>query len=42
MRRRFFAVPELNQFFFAGIQFVLGDLKVDTTPSGSLDVSGGR
>ena len=38
----FFAVPELNQFFFAGIQFVLGDLKVDTTPSGVSGVAGGR
>lgn len=29
----FFATPNLNDFFFRGIQFVLGDLEADTTPS---------
>jgi type 1 glutamine amidotransferase len=29
----FFATPNLSDFFFRGIQFVLGDLQADTTPS---------
>jgi type 1 glutamine amidotransferase len=29
----FFAAPNLSDFFFRGIQFVLGDLEADTTPS---------
>jgi type 1 glutamine amidotransferase len=29
----FFADPNLSDFFFRGIQFVLGDLDADTTPS---------
>jgi len=29
----FFATANLNDFFFRGIQFVLGDLDADTTPS---------
>ena len=29
----FFASPNLSDFFFRGIQFVLGDLDADTTPS---------
>ena len=29
----FFASPNLSDFFFRGIQFVLGDLEADTTPS---------
>ena len=29
----FFSRPDLNEFFFAAIQFVLGDLEADTTPS---------
>lgn len=29
----FFAVREINEFFLAGIQFALGDLDADTTPS---------
>jgi len=29
----FFATPNLSDFFFRGIQFVLGDLEADTTPS---------
>lgn len=33
----FFAVAELNEFFLAGIQFALGDLEADTTPSANLD-----
>ena len=30
----FFASSNLSDFFFRGIQFVLGDLEADTTPSG--------
>lgn len=30
----FFMRRDLNEFFFAGLQFVLGDLKVNTAPSG--------
>lgn len=30
----FFMRRELNEFFFAGLQFVLGDLKVETAPAG--------
>jgi type 1 glutamine amidotransferase/sugar phosphate isomerase/epimerase len=33
---RMFMVPALDQFFLAGIQFVLGDLEADTTPSAGL------
>jgi hypothetical protein len=29
----FFATPNLSDFFFRGIQFVLGDLDADSTPS---------
>jgi type 1 glutamine amidotransferase len=29
----FFATPNLSDFFFRGIQFVLGDLQAETTPS---------
>jgi type 1 glutamine amidotransferase len=29
----FFTVPNLSDFFFRGIQFVLGDLEADATPS---------
>jgi hypothetical protein len=29
----FFAAANLNDFFFRGLQFVLGDLDADTTPS---------
>ena len=32
----FFATPNLSDFFFRGIQFVLGDLEADTTPSANL------
>jgi len=32
----FFATPNLSDFFFRGIQFVLGDLEADTTPSAKL------
>ncbi len=32
----FFASPNLSDFFFRGIQFVLGDLEADTTPSAKL------
>jgi type 1 glutamine amidotransferase/sugar phosphate isomerase/epimerase len=32
----FFADPHLSQFFFAGLQFALGDLEADTTPSARL------
>ena len=32
----FFTVPNLSDFFFRGIQFVLGDLQADTTPSTKL------
>ncbi|MGE0405883.1 MAG: ThuA domain-containing protein [Candidatus Korobacteraceae bacterium] len=31
-----FANPQLAQFFLAGIQFILGDLDADTTPSSKL------
>jgi type 1 glutamine amidotransferase len=30
----FFADPNLSDFFFRGIQFVLGDLEADVTPAG--------
>jgi type 1 glutamine amidotransferase len=30
----FFATPNLSDFFFRGIQFVLGDLEAETTPAG--------
>ena len=32
----FFSAANLNDFFFRGIQFVLGDLDADTTPSAKL------
>ena len=32
----FFSSPPLSDFFFRGIQFVLGDLEADTTPSAKL------
>ena len=32
----FFASPNLSDFFFRGIQFALGDLTADTTPSAKL------
>jgi type 1 glutamine amidotransferase len=32
----FFTVPNLSDFFFRGIQFVLGDLEADATPSAKL------
>jgi type 1 glutamine amidotransferase len=35
----FFASPNLSDFFFRGIQFVLGDLDADTTPSAKLGAS---
>ena len=35
----FFASPNLSDFFFRGIQFVLGDLEADTTPSAKLGAS---
>ena len=31
-----FATPQMAQMVFAGIQFVLGDLEADTTPSAKL------
>jgi type 1 glutamine amidotransferase/sugar phosphate isomerase/epimerase len=34
-----FTTPELAQFFLAGIQFILGDLKADTTPSAKLSAT---
>jgi type 1 glutamine amidotransferase/sugar phosphate isomerase/epimerase len=33
-----FDSPELAQYFLSGIQFMLGDLDADTTPSGTLPV----
>jgi type 1 glutamine amidotransferase len=38
----FFADPNLSDFFFRGIQFVLGDLDADTTPSAKLGAASGR
>ena len=34
-----FTTPKLAQFFLAGIQFMLGDLKADTTPSAKLSAA---
>jgi hypothetical protein len=34
-----FTTPELAQFFLAGIQFILGDLKADTAPSAKLSAA---
>jgi type 1 glutamine amidotransferase len=34
-----FTTPKLAQFFLAGIQFILGDLKADTTPSAKLSAT---
>lgn len=34
-----FTSPELAQFFLAGIQFMLGDLKADATPSAKLSAA---
>ena len=31
-----FTTPQLAQYFLAGIQFILGDLDADTTPSAHL------
>ena len=31
-----FTTPQLAQYFLAGIQFILGDLEADTTPSAKL------
>jgi type 1 glutamine amidotransferase/sugar phosphate isomerase/epimerase len=36
-----FTSPELAQFFLAGIQFMLGDLKADATPSAKLSAANG-
>jgi type 1 glutamine amidotransferase/sugar phosphate isomerase/epimerase len=36
-----FMVPALDQFFLAAIQFVLGDLEADTTPSARLQPESG-
>ncbi len=38
----FFSVPALSDFFFRGIQFVLGDLEADTTPSAKVQATGRR
>ncbi|MGE0407219.1 MAG: ThuA domain-containing protein [Candidatus Korobacteraceae bacterium] len=38
----FFMSKELNQFFFAALQFVLGDMEADTTPSNKLRVTSQR
>jgi type 1 glutamine amidotransferase len=38
----FFADPNLSDFFFRGIQFVLGDLDADTTPSAKLGATNQR
>ncbi len=38
----FFSVPALSDFFFRGIQFVLGDLEADTTPSAKAQATGRR
>jgi type 1 glutamine amidotransferase len=38
----FFASPDLSDFFFRGIQFVLGDLEADTTPSAKMGKTTGR
>jgi type 1 glutamine amidotransferase len=38
----FFTVPNLSDFFFRGIQFVLGDLEADTTPSAKLGTTSRR
>ena len=35
-----FDSPELAQYFLAGLQFMLGDLDADTTPSSKLGVTG--
>jgi type 1 glutamine amidotransferase/sugar phosphate isomerase/epimerase len=37
-----FTTPKVAQFFLAGIQFILGDLEADTTPSSRLAGVGGR
>jgi type 1 glutamine amidotransferase len=37
----FFMRRDLNEFFFAGLQFVLGDLKVNTAPNGRPGVKTG-
>ncbi len=36
-RAQVFHVPELMQFYLDGIQFALGDIEADTTPSAKLD-----
>ncbi len=38
----FFTVPALSDFFFRGIQFALGDLDADTTPSAKAQKTGRR
>jgi type 1 glutamine amidotransferase len=38
----FFASANLSDFFFRGIQFVLGDLEADTTPSAKVGKSAAR
>ena len=35
-RPEFYEAPKMQQMMFAGIQFVLGDLEADTTPSAKL------
>ncbi|MGH9720319.1 MAG: ThuA domain-containing protein [Bryobacteraceae bacterium] len=35
-----YMTPNLAEYFLAGIQFILGDLEADTTPSGVRQVSG--
>jgi hypothetical protein len=35
-----FMNPEMNQFLLAAVQFLLGDLPADTTPSAFMDVKG--
>jgi hypothetical protein len=35
------ADPKLSQFVFAGLQFILGDLDADTTPSARLKSEAG-
>ena len=37
---RLFATPPLAKFFLAGVQFALGDLYADTTPSASKSKAG--
>lgn len=38
----FFGSADLSDFFFRGIQFVLGDLDADTTPSAKIGAKGDR